>query len=436
MNTETHSSVLRLIIKPDKNNCQQNKNILNDLLNAISSYVFPLKILIKKDKAFFKIFVECSTNQESHLVQSALLNKRIEGYSLLKIEFCRLDSLQDTQDSFAFWEVEKKNKLKERNQKPFKNKGNRKEEENVFLNANSIFYKEQNFNPSSSFDLKEEEFPKKSKLKQKRFPHFHNFDSNIYTPELVVKNQKILDDDEKIIENKKKMDSSSMELKIKEKEAFDAKEAFEVKEEDWFADSIICPSRVVVLSGLDFLFKGAKEIYNLLSIFGNIKIIIFQKHSQKCFIEYINVESATEAIVNLDKLSIGPIVLSLSYSIYQRIKDNRNLIENSIYLNHEIFKPRNHRYPMNRRVVPVQMSKSLSIRLVGGNVRQQAILLKAVKEQLSPSRFYFVNRNRGRKRLIFEYQDVTSALYILYKFHNATKENVKILLSFSPHNND
>ncbi len=97
---------------------------------------------------------------------------------------------------------------------------------------------------------------------------------------------------------------------------------------------VIYPSRVILISNLGNVFRGAEELFNLLSCFGIVVGIIFMRNKQKAFLEYSTIESATECITNLNGLSFGPTCFSVIFSKYQNIsfinKSNTFNIHNEI----------------------------------------------------------------------------------------------------------
>lgn len=106
------------------------------------------------------------------------------------------------------------------------------------------------------------------------------------------------------------------------------------------------PSKVILASNLNDIFKNANEVFNLFSCFGNVKKILLMKNLNKTMVEYYDTESSLLCAVNLNNLKMDDTELRINYSKYATIdleKNNKNT--NSVNFN-EIFIPGtdDHRY--------------------------------------------------------------------------------------------
>lgn len=72
-------------------------------------------------------------------------------------------------------------------------------------------------------------------------------------------------------------------------------------------------SKVVRAKNLQY-FNTTNEILNLFSCFGDIKKIQFLHNQKYAFIEFVSIESATEAILHLNKVKLGQNSLLLEFS--------------------------------------------------------------------------------------------------------------------------
>lgn len=87
------------------------------------------------------------------------------------------------------------------------------------------------------------------------------------------------------------------------------------------------PSKVILISNLDDIFKSAKEVFNFFSCFGNIRKILLMKNLNKAMVEYYDTDSSLLCAVNVNNLKILSTELRINYSKYTTInldKNNKN----------------------------------------------------------------------------------------------------------------
>lgn len=87
------------------------------------------------------------------------------------------------------------------------------------------------------------------------------------------------------------------------------------------------PSKVILISNLDDIFKSAKEVFNLFSCFGNIRKILLMRNLNKAMVEYYDTDSSLLCAVNVNNLKILSTELRINYSKYTTInldKNNKN----------------------------------------------------------------------------------------------------------------
>lgn len=123
------------------------------------------------------------------------------------------------------------------------------------------------------------------------------------------------------------------------------------------------PSKVVLISNLDNIFKNAKELFNFFSCFGNIRKVLLMKNLNKAMVEYYETDSSLLCAVNVNNLKLFNTELRINYSKHPTIdlnKNNKNL--NSVSYN-EIFIPgkEDHRYQKEDYVGNI--SKNLKVRI-------------------------------------------------------------------------
>lgn len=121
------------------------------------------------------------------------------------------------------------------------------------------------------------------------------------------------------------------------------------------------PSKVVLASNLNDIFKNAREVFNFFSCFGNIKKLLLMKNLNKTMVEYYDTDSSLLCAVNVNNLKLENTELRVNYSKYQTIdleKNNKN--SNSVNYN-EILIPGkdDHRYKEHDFVG--NMSKNLKV---------------------------------------------------------------------------
>lgn len=196
-------------------------------------------------------------------------------------------------------------------------------------------------------------------------------------------------------------------------------------------------SRVVLVSNLANVFKNCNEVFNLFSAFGNIITILFMKNHQKALIEYTDLQYANEAITNLNHLELGETCLHLSYSKYHTIdleKNNKN--ENSMQFN-EVFvvPPIMNRYTPKPQTSVSSLSSSLILSFSKSEKSQTLDIYLAIEKLCKPSKTKLVN-GKGKLgaqemvHMLFSFEDVPSAVYVLYKCHRTVVKGALLDVSF------
>ena len=202
--------------------------------------------------------------------------------------------------------------------------------------------------------------------------------------------------------------------------------------------NLISPSKVVLVSNLGFVFGSSEELFNLLSCFGIVNGLILMKNLQRALVEFSNVESATECITNIDNLSLGPTRLRVNYSKHKKIDFEQQRFGMMDHFN-EVVKYPDHfqRYKrgMGIKVNPISPSLILTADWTSGikpldifsyiEYFSKPVEVKLIKEKRNK---VFEERRKIRLHLIF--QNISSAIYIIYKCHNKTVKDSRLDIRF------
>ena len=146
---------------------------------------------------------------------------------------------------------------------------------------------------------------------------------------------------------------------------------------------------------------------------------------QKALIEYTDLSHASNTITNLNNLLLGETKLRVNYSKYRKIdlqKNNKN--ENSMQFNQVlIVPPMRNRYRSSAQPSLSHLSSTLLISFPKiGNVNPIDIYL-AIEKICKPIKTKQVNNKTllGKNEVVnmlFSFQDIQSAVYVMYKCHN------------------
>jgi hypothetical protein len=192
-------------------------------------------------------------------------------------------------------------------------------------------------------------------------------------------------------------------------------------------------SKVVIVSNLGYVFSGSNEIFNLFSCFGIVKSILFMKNVQKVLIEYTSMRSAAECITNIDGLQLGPTRLNLAYSKHKQI-DLTKKMSPQVMLCNEIIRVPDHmqRYECNKMITSSPISPTVLIMGKWSDDLKPTDIYYFIENYCKPKSVKLAN-TENQKHLIqlqFTFEDVYSAIYVIYKCHRQLVKDSMIFISF------
>lgn len=166
------------------------------------------------------------------------------------------------------------------------------------------------------------------------------------------------------------------------------------------------PSKVVLISNLDNIFKHAKEVFAFFSCFGNIRKVLLMKNLNKAMVEYFQIDSSLLCALNVNNLKIQNTELRINYSKHSTIdleKNNKNL--NSVSYN-EIFIPGNEDHRYQKEDFVGNISKNLKAKITLEEAGDLEVLKEKVREFLGGKESSLMLENRQEKyveiRVVFE----------------------------------
>ena len=202
--------------------------------------------------------------------------------------------------------------------------------------------------------------------------------------------------------------------------------------------NLISPSKVIIISNLGFVFRDSEELFNLLSCFGVVKGIIYMKNLQKALVEYTTVGSATECITNIDNLFLGPTKLKISYSRHSEIDFKRSRMDQTSLQYNEIVEIPDHqqRYEKGKKISPNPISPSVIVTAEWTSQVMPTDIYYYIEKYCKPKVVKMANQEEEtdgqpkqiKLHLVFE--DVNSAIYVIYKCHNKEVKDSRIGISF------
>jgi hypothetical protein len=200
------------------------------------------------------------------------------------------------------------------------------------------------------------------------------------------------------------------------------------------------PSKVVLFSNIDDIFKTALEIFNLFSCFGNIRKVLFMKNIRKAMMEYENVEYAQNCLIYMNNRPFCSSKIKVNFSKYKKIdlkKNNKS--ENSQNFNEVlIVLPQMNRYEaLNLSVVTPPSSsivigypKMPGIELVDVNLLVQSFA-KPLSSRMLDEAYNFESSHQTSK-VLFQFSSIAEAMLVVTKAHNFSINGSVIKAHFTP----
>lgn len=402
-------------------------NVNHNKINSVNTaFIYKLfsefgsvqKILIFTKKDILKSFVEFKSFESSERAKKALHNKVIGDMGKARLYFSNRQEIERQSESNEYWESEElcinKNSVDKQqtminrgNPSEELNKENRREEQEAFPSSRNLYQSTTNHKQSSNSTALN------LNLKEPYSGQEGNDNGLGYKLEKEILFTELNEDKSAI-----KLDHS---LKLDQSLKRGGKS---------YKAEIIYPSRVVEISQLQYLFNNSREIHNLLSCFGNINMIILFKEQQTALVEFYQVQNATESIVNLDRINVGPVQLSLRYSQFQCLtsfEKTECLAYRSI---HDVFRPLAHRFDSSDRQTEITASNHLHLTFKSDNEFKSNEIINLLKAKLQPSKIRVTGKDVSQKNLSLKFSSLSSAIYIIYKFHGIRIGGTTIAIGF------
>lgn len=196
-------------------------------------------------------------------------------------------------------------------------------------------------------------------------------------------------------------------------------------------------SCVVLVSNLGFVFKNTDELFNIFSAFGNIVKILYMVNLQKAMIEYSEPEYAAMCINNLSDFMLGETKLHISFSKYKTInleKSGQN--ENSAQYNQVLVVPQvRNRYSSKSLCTTTPISSTLLISFLKNGRAQTIDVYLAIERICKPTKTKLVGKSNAKEdsssvSMLFSFGDIQSAVYVMYKCHNAVVKGALLDIFF------
>ncbi len=199
-------------------------------------------------------------------------------------------------------------------------------------------------------------------------------------------------------------------------------------------DTSVRTSPVIIVSNLGYVFSGSNEIFNLFSCFGIVKSIVFMKNLQKVLIEYTSTRSAADCIANIDGLQLGPTRLSLSFSKHKKIDLSKQMNPQVMHYNELISVPDHmQRYECNKMISSSPISPTVLIKSKWSDNLKPTDIYYFIENYCKPKSVKMANAENHKHliQLQFTFEDVYSAIYVIYKCHRQLVKDSMIFISFS-----
>lgn len=445
VNTTDRSTILLLCLGLDTDKKEVKSLRAMDLLKMFSSTGKLKRILVFSKQLLLKAFLEYSSYEEAAVTISKFHEKFIGKYGKARLHFSARQQIVFSNKYLDFWD-----------EKTAKNGNHQFENESTdfsLLHENQTFSNDkENLIPllEGSFISNSFSWLDRRKSTETAFNlNFNKESSRIsYQESQLTKTQQNL----RIFNEKKEFQSQKensrnyvgksshfrKKQQIKPNQYVTYNNLSKLNGQEKQRQNLISKSKVVIVSNLSYVFNGPEELFNLLSCFGIIKGIIYMKNLQKALVEFSTEESAKECIININNLFLGPTKLKINYSHHREINfDKSQMNQTSLQFN-EIVKMPDHkqRYKNNAKISPNPISPSV---IVEADWTYQVIpkdIYHFIEKHCKPKVVKMADRTEGDKdetkqiRLHLVFEDVNSAIYVIYKCHNKKLRDSLIRISF------
>lgn len=406
MNTSEKSRILLLNLGLDTDKSAIKKIGIEELKEIFGKYGQLKKIIIFTKKVLLKAFLEYSTFEQAKAAKNVIHETVVKNYGKCRLYFSPLQQLNFSNEYLAFWEDSqaKPETIQNIDNRTMQSSGHPEKKMNNHFSS---------FNKPSLSIKQNANFPSKG-------CQFHSSS----TENLNIK------EENKFLKREQLFDmNANIKMKIHDKDENDLINAHEqllIKEKFGKNDNNTeLLSKVVLVSNLGFVFKDTEELFNLFSAFGNISKILFMVNLQKALIEYTDINYASECITNINNLTLCETKLKISYSKYKTIditKSNKN--DNSIQYNEILaVHPMKNRYMSASNAMITPLSTTLLISFPKIEVIQSLDVYIAIEKICKPFKTKLINKKKRIGDLeivsmLFFFEDVQSAVYVMYKCHN------------------
>ena len=408
VNTTEKSTILLLCLGLDTDKTEIKKVGVKQLKEIFREFGDLKKVIVFTRKVILKAFLEYENFENAELAKNAIHETFVKNYGKARIYYSPMQFLTFSNKYLEFWD----DSMKENKQHPEDEMSTKLSLKNSVSSSSNRFSfckdKLQPFKPTKTNNSINCQFFSNS---------VESFDSKLNTDNFLSNKNLIFSSQPNILGTAYDRLGNFKNIHHSISPTNDKK--------DQFDEEPISISKVVLVSNLGHVFKNTEEIFNLFSAFGNITKILFMVNLQKALIEYKDLEYASETITNLNNLVLGETKLRVSYSKYKSIdleKNNKN--ENSMQYNQVLIVPfMRNRYKSNSSSSIIPLSSTLLISFPKLSGLQSIDAYLAIEKVCKPIKTKLVNTKAvmGKTEIInmlFTFEDIQSAVYVMYKCHN------------------
>lgn len=442
-NTKEQSRILLLTLGLDTDKKAIKHLGVKDLKSLFSQTGNLKCILLFTKSVLLKAFLEYSSFEDSKRTVDTFHETIIGKYGKARLFYSPRQEIDLSNKYLEFWE-EKNCDINEKAISELRTTVFSSQNEHT-SNGSS---KEELFSPQNRFLESMSSFEAETRNKFNSFEEGFNFNgktSGICKTDIKSGNLDFRNSKKSLNFNKKSSRIYSFDKDNKEQEIAVFKEQlktkyltyYDLRDNNWLSankKNFVKKSKVVVVSNLAYVFSGASELFKLFSCFGIIKVIMFMNNTQKALVEYTSKESADDCINNINGLQFGPTVLHLSFSKYKQIDFNRKQINSHFAFNNEIvsFPPHMQRYETNKKISANPISPVVLMTTKWSDDLVPADIYYFIEKYSKPLSVKMANSKDHRKfiQLQFTFEDVNSAIYVIYKCHGQLVKDSRIFISF------
>lgn len=409
INTPEKSTILLLCLGLDSDKTEVKKVNVQELRDIFGDFGSLKKVIIFTRKILLKAFLEYENYEEAETAKNNIHETFVKNYGKARLYFSPMQDLKYSNKYLEYWEDSAQEKLL-----PLDDDMSTKLS---IKNSSSI--------SSTKLSIRKESSPFMPQSHNLTYKGYQLFSSSIDTFDMNFNRDSFLSN-KNFVFNPHPNTSNSICDDLKLGQLSQLETSPELSKTNSIDEEEEVLSKVVLISNLAHVFRNTEEIFNLFSAFGNVAKILFMVNLQKALIEYTDFDFAGETIANLNNFVIGETKLRVSFSKYKKIdllKNNKN--ENSMQFNQVlVVPPMRNRYKSNSRSAIIPLSPTLLISFPKLNNVQTIDIYLSIEKICKPTKTKLVNNREqmgmnGVINMLFTFNDVQSAVYVMYKCHNS-----------------